>query len=109
MAPGCERRRAFALRGAIASPAEVAFAACAPRLQAVRITGEGEVAMRTFIAAACFSALSCVSGCVTEATDAVAATPLGPPAAAALDGYEMHRMFQEEKARAASSELPAQF
>lgn len=70
--------------------------------------------MRSVVALACSTVLACLTGCVADATDAVAAAPVAASPALettipTLVGYEIHRLFQEEKGRATESELPAQF
>jgi hypothetical protein len=68
--------------------------------------------MRTLIALGLCTTLAALAGCVTEATEAVAAVEANPVASAPQQqsgGQEIWRMFADEKARAAASELPGQF
>jgi lipoprotein NlpI len=65
--------------------------------------------MRTFIALGLCTTLTLLAGCVTEATEAVEATPVVSAPQQQSAGHEVWRMFADEKARAAASELPGQF
>jgi len=65
--------------------------------------------MRTFIALGLCATLAALAGCVTEATEAVEATPVLSAPQQPTGGHEIWRMFADEKARAAASELPGQF
>jgi hypothetical protein len=65
--------------------------------------------MRTFIALGLCATLTVFAGCVTDATEAVEATPIASPAQQPIAGDEVWRMFADEKARAVASELPGQF
>jgi hypothetical protein len=65
--------------------------------------------MRTFIALGLCATLAVLAGCITEATEAVEASPVAMPALQPAAGHEIWRMFADEKARAAASELPGQF
>jgi hypothetical protein len=64
--------------------------------------------MRTYIALGLCATLAVLAGCVTEATEAVEASPVASPAQPPA-GHEVWRMFADEKARASASELPGQF
>jgi hypothetical protein len=65
--------------------------------------------MRTLFALALCATLASLSGCMLDGVEAAQVRPIAPVAQTAAGGQEIHKMFAEEKARAKSSELPAQF
>ena len=65
--------------------------------------------MRTLFALALCATLASLSGCMLDGVEAAQVRPVTPVAQTAGGGQEIHKMFAEEKARAKSSELPAQF
>jgi hypothetical protein len=64
--------------------------------------------MHTFTALVLCATLSCVAGCVTDASEALETHPV-TASPQPVAGHEIFRMFVDEKERATVAELPVQF